>query len=280
MKIILLVIVITLQIYSFGWAQNYTENITVKKGSASGRAQIILNDENSNLLWRFGLTGGGINDFNFYDGSTNVMSLRYGGNIIFQPTGFIGIGTSTPRGILELSNGNRNLLFDFVGVTGYRILADGVNGGSLQLQFNAVNSASSVFAIDEQITTNINDTERRFIIKKGGNVGIGTTIPDSKLTVAGKIHSQEVKVTINAGSDFVFEEDYRLAPLYQVEAYIKEYQHLPNIAPEKEMLEKGVEIGKFQMKLLEKIEELTLYVIELKKENDQQRREIESLKAK
>ena len=263
-----------------GLAQNFTENINITRGAANGRAQIFLNDESSNPLWRFGLTGGGLNDFSFFDGTKNVISLKYGGDIIIQPSGFLGVGTNNPRGILELSNGSRSFLYDFPGVTGHRILADGVNGGSLQLQFSAVNSGSSVFAIDEQLTSDINNTQRHFIIQKGGNVGIGTSIPDAKLTVAGNIHSQEVKVTVSAGSDFVFEKDYQLIPLDKLEAYIKENKHLPEVATEKEMLDSGVEIGAFQMQLLQKVEELTLYIIELKKENDLQRKEIESLKAK
>ncbi|MDN5212048.1 tail fiber protein [Fulvivirgaceae bacterium BMA12] len=281
MKKYCIIIPIIFLMCSSVWAQNYVENITIKKGSASGRAQVFLNDENTDLVWRFGLTGAGANNFNFFDGSTNIISLKYGGDIIFQPTGFVGIGTNNPRGNLELSNGNRNLLFDFVGVTGHRILADGSNGGSLQLQFNAVDVASSVFAIDEQLSSDINDTQRRFTIHKGGNVAIGGN-PDSnaKLTVAGKIHSQEVKVTVGAGSDFVFKEDYKLMPLRKLETYIRENKHLPDIASEKEMLEKGLELGAFQMKLLQKVEELTLYVIELEKENKRQQKEIESLKAR
>ncbi|MDN5215694.1 tail fiber protein [Fulvivirgaceae bacterium BMA12] len=97
-----------------------------------------------------------------------------------------------------------------------------------------------------------------------GSVGIGAPAPDAgfKLTVAGKMDAREVKVTVNAGSDFVFEEHYPLMELEELQAFIKENKHLPEIAPEKEMLENGVEVGKFQIKLLQKVEELTLYIID------------------
>ncbi|MEP5340000.1 MAG: hypothetical protein ABJL44_07360 [Algibacter sp.] len=99
-----------------------------------------------------------------------------------------------------------------------------------------------------------------------GNVGIGTIIPDSKLTVAGNIHAREVKVTIDAGADFVFNTDYKLRPLHEVSQFIKEHKHLPEIASEKEMQENGLHLAEMNIKLLQKIEELTLYTIEQQKE--------------
>ena len=108
-----------------------------------------------------------------------------------------------------------------------------------------------------------------------GSIGIGAPSPDSgsKLTVAGKIDAREVKVSVNAGSDFVFEKDYPLMKLEELQAFINENQHLPEIAPAKEMVKNGVEVGEFQIKLLQKIEELTLYIIN-------QQKEIKALKEK
>ncbi|MEC7262605.1 MAG: hypothetical protein VXW38_02625, partial [Bacteroidota bacterium] len=99
-----------------------------------------------------------------------------------------------------------------------------------------------------------------------GNLGVGTVSPDSKLAVKGKIHAEEVKVDLSVpGPDYVFKEGYDLKSLEEVQNYIKEHGHLPNIPSAKEMEENGIQLGEMNMKLLEKIEELTLYLIEKEK---------------
>jgi len=97
-----------------------------------------------------------------------------------------------------------------------------------------------------------------------GKVGIGTLSPDMELTVKGNIHAEEVKVDLNVPApDYVFKKDYDLKSLEEVQDYIKAHGHLPNIPSAKEMEANGIPLGEMNMKLLEKIEELTLYVIEL-----------------
>jgi hypothetical protein len=99
-----------------------------------------------------------------------------------------------------------------------------------------------------------------------GKVGIGTSTPTELLEVAGTIRAREVKVEVNAGADHVFKSDYNLLKLEEVEAFVKENKHLPEIPSEKEMQENGLSVNEFQIKLLQKIEELTLYVIDLEKQ--------------
>ncbi|NER12981.1 hypothetical protein GWK08_05990 [Leptobacterium flavescens] len=121
--------------------------------------------------------------------------------------------------------------------------------------------------------------EARMFIKENGNIGIGTTSPDSKLTVKGKIHAEEVKVDLSVpGPDYVFANDYNLRTLEELQKYIQQNKHLPNIPSAKEMETSGVELGVMNMKLLEKIEELTLYTLEQEKTIKKQAAELQLLK--
>lgn len=105
---------------------------------------------------------------------------------------------------------------------------------------------------------------------QNGNVGIGTAVPDEKLTVKGKIHTQEVRVDMSGPlvPDYVFANDYKLKSLQEVEAYIKQNKHLPEIPSAKEIEKDGLMLAEMNMSLLKKIEEMTLYMIEMKKENE------------
>ncbi|AXT53705.1 hypothetical protein D1818_23820 [Aquimarina sp. BL5] len=99
-----------------------------------------------------------------------------------------------------------------------------------------------------------------------GNLGIGTTNPDAKLAVNGNIHTKEVKVDLIGWADYVFKEDYNLPTLQQVEDHINQNGHLINIPSAAEVAENGIQLGEMNAKLLEKIEELTLYAISQEKQ--------------
>ncbi|WP_407428892.1 hypothetical protein [Arcticibacter sp.] len=106
----------------------------------------------------------------------------------------------------------------------------------------------------------------------GGTVFIGTSTPDLnyQLDVAGAIKAREIKVALS-GADFVFEKDYKLMPISELEKYISHRKHLPEIASAAEMEESGADLGKLTTSMLQKIEELTLYLI-------QQNKSVEELK--
>lgn len=89
------------------------------------------------------------------------------------------------------------------------------------------------------------------------------------------MEAKEVKVTLSPTVDFVFEENYSLPKLEDVEKHIKEKKHLPEIAS-KEMEKEGVNVGEFQIKLLQKIEELTLYSIEQNKQLQEDKKNLKS----
>jgi len=118
-----------------------------------------------------------------------------------------------------------------------------------------------------------------FIFNKQGKVGIGTHHPGSfKLAVEGKIGAREIQVTnVNPWPDYVFAKDYDLPSLSEVEAYIQQNQHLPNVPSAKVVAKEGIELGKMNATLLRKVEELTLYMIQQNKINAQQAQIIEQL---
>ena len=99
-----------------------------------------------------------------------------------------------------------------------------------------------------------------------GKVGIGTNTPQSALSVAGEIRGNKLRAMSDiSGADFVFEPDYDLPTLPEVEQFIKTHKHLPDIPPAKEMQEQGLDLAQMNIKLLQKVEELMLYTIEQEK---------------
>lgn len=127
------------------------------------------------------------------------------------------------------------------------------------------------FSIEHKFFGNLNSSINfyRGGSKIGGYIGIG--VYDGReiakfhiggLNLGGTLSAREVKIEITAGADHVFNNDYELKPLSEVEAFVKKNKHLPEIQSEKQMQDDGLNINEFQIKLLQKIEELTLYVIE------------------
>lgn len=112
-------------------------------------------------------------------------------------------------------------------------------------------------------------TNAFYIKRSNGHVGIGTINPGAyKLAVEGMIGARKVKVTQQAWADFVFEPDYQLDPLPSLKNYIKQNKHLPGIPTAKEVADNGLDLGEINQKLLQKIEELTLHMIQLSEKNE------------
>ena len=105
----------------------------------------------------------------------------------------------------------------------------------------------------------------------GGLAVAGNTALGNGFTCSydGKVRAKEVRVTLEGWSDFVFDNGYRLPPLSEIEKYVRQNRHLPDIPTEAEAIGNGVDLGEMNARLLQKIEELTLYVIDLQKQIDQ-----------
>jgi hypothetical protein len=175
-------------------------------------------------------------------------------------SGKIGIGTDSPNARLHIPNG------------------DAIIGGSPNFNPSNLNASLSVFSKDANSSTIPfyvgQPTGSDIFWVKGngngyflGNVGIGTINPGNfKLAVNGKIWGTEIQVALtNPAPDYVFEKSYSLPTLEEVKSYIDQNKHLPEVPSAKEMETNGVNVGEMNMLLLKKIEELTLYTIEMNK---------------
>lgn len=186
-------------------------------------------------------------NFNFHK-DVSIASDKFTAMSILS-TGNIGIGNSNPQTKLDIAtDDNQKIMLAYQNKSSISFIPN--NGNSW---FHISHGLNNDLAISQG--SNIDDG-RLLTIKNNGNVAVN-----------GKFEAKEVKVTTTPTADFVFGEDYSLPKLEEVEKHIKEKKHLPEIAPAKEMEKEGVNIGKFQIKLLQKIEELTLYSIQLNKEN-------------
>lgn len=127
------------------------------------------------------------------------------------------------------------------------------------------------------------------LIEKNGKIGIGTKNPDALLTVKGIIHAQEIQVDLKGAiaPDYVFEEyflgtstsnpNYQRLSLKELEVFLYNNHHLPGISPANKLEDEGMDIVKQNLLLLEKIEELTLYIIEQQKDLDLLKQKVEIL---
>lgn len=151
------------------------------------------------------------------------------------------------------------------------------NKSDLRINIGDDREADDRFVIGN-IHWNSNNTWKDwFVVNNAGRVGIGVSNPTNALDVLGTIRATEVKVE-SSWADFVFDKDYKLPTLSEVENHIATYNRLPQIPSAAEVKENGVNLGEMQVKLLQKIEELTLYTIAQGKEIQQLKTQNEQLK--
>ena len=243
---------------------------------------------------------GGKSDLTFYGynwgtDSTPKSLSEFTKVLHLSTKGQIGIGTNAPTDDLHIESSDNTVLKLRTNspTSSLGFLMQGKRDGSSNYSSHYIGADGNShynFKInaDEALKFQTNSVDRMFI-NAIGNVGIGTNnIPSQyKLAVAGSIISQEVTVKLqSAWPDYVFANDYKLPSLKEVEKQIKENGHLANIPSAEEVSENGIELGEMNKKLLEKVEELTLYTIQQEKaiENqnekiDKQEKELKELKA-
>ncbi len=170
-----------------------------------------------------------------------------------------------------------------------------MNLGGTGVNFYTSNEAAfggAIFPTDTSLVMWSNSGANNYLVLQPswGNTGIGTYTPNAKLhvngaqliggnaeriatgyslSVAGKIIAEEVKVQLRASwPDYVFAKDYKLLPLAELEQSINKNKHLPNIPSAAEVEKDGISLGDMNKRLMEKVEELTLYIIDLNKKNN------------
>ncbi len=162
------------------------------------------------------------------------------GTVFISESGNVGVNTENPLSTLDVAGS--------ISASG-NIISAGSNGWI----FHSPDDGRKSLHITSIGTNGIPDWSKQTVFNEGN------------VAVLGKLEAKEIKVTLTPTADFVFAEDYDLPKLEDLEKHIKDKKHLPEIASAEQMEKEGVNVGEFQIKLLQKIEELTLYTIEQNK---------------
>ena len=226
---------------------------------------------------------------NLYNNATSLKVLinSYGDSYFMG--GNIGIGTSSPSEKFVVANSNSGVISRFIstshgGLSGLRLQGETADGSDVRFMDIAYDAETDSYGFGAGSYSSVLPISSGFsqadiVVNGSGKVGIGTTdfTGNHKLRVEGSIGAREIKVEASGWSDFVFKKGYALRTLTEVEKHITEKGHLPEIPNEAEVTKNGINLGEMNTKLLQKIEELTLYLIEQNKQNQAQQGRIEKL---
>lgn len=242
----------------------------------SSAGKFILGYDGSNQ-WRYATTGGGADLLmSSYNGVTETFRHYFAQN------GNVGIGTgaSAPATRLHVSS-TASETIRMQGANPYLSIYDNTDGYQGYLWYNGADMVLGSNAAPVRFAS----VGYRMTINTDGRIYMGTGNAPATgylLSVNGKVICTEAKVQLSASwPDYVFAKDYHLMPLEELEKTIRQNQHLPNIPSSKEVTAaNGIELGDMNRRLLEKVEELTLYIIELKNENKTMSERISKLEKK
>lgn len=241
------------------------------EGSPSIDNKICIKNENGNLNYYF-------NKFSHNSANPPFPKFKFGINDDTEE--------NSEFAITGLNNTNTNrffpdyysdISFDFAWAGSAKIR--GFRGLSHDTYLQFLTTKNNAGSDDPKVRMQINHDGKVLIGDVGAN---GFTTPNNyKLYVNGGILTTKVVVGLIGGSswaDYVFDEKYRLMPLEELDIYIKKNKHLPNIPTANDLVKKGLDLSEMQTKQMEKIEELTLYLIQVKKELNELKKEMKELK--
>lgn len=221
---------------------------------------ILQSDENGNAQW--------VNPVNVNTG----IWIQNGNNVTVDNTKKVGIGTATPAEALDLKGNmlcSGNIKGGRTDWQSFGIYANSSEtDGSYILLGNNSTQAGSIKLYSTGTSGRIefhNQNMQVMSIRADNNVYFGNPDEATNIFVNGEITSSLVRVNAQSWWDCVFEDNYQLMPLADVEAYIQKNRHLPDLPSEAEIKASGIDVAQMNALLLKKIEELTLYVIELEK---------------
>lgn len=216
---------------------------------------------------------------------TLLLSVSATLNVVAQNTfpasGNAGVGTVSPESSLDIitsdyvsARSTIGNVYDNTNKTSLHIInsdAPQIGPGSVPIgvTYHPGNN-NDIFSIWRKSHNNSYSNKKLFSVSGDGKVRIGEqaatgAYANYKLSVDGDVIARRLVVQISNWADFVFAPDYELLPLHKVEEFVTTNKHLPGVPTEKEVLEQGIEVGEMNKILLQKVEELTLYVIELEK---------------
>ncbi|WP_326992130.1 hypothetical protein [Chitinophaga sp. 212800010-3] len=171
-------------------------------------------------------------------------------------SGKLGAGTVPAYALHTAARGNTGGAAAYLWGEYYGVGIGTQNGSASTYSFTVINNAAA-----DATATVPGGTTPLFCVRGDGNVGIGTFVPQAKLAVNGDLVAKKVRVTQAGWADFVFHPDYQLPGLQQVEEYITLHRHLPDIPAAAEVEKEGLDVAEMSKKMMQKIEELTLYII-------------------
>ena len=227
-----------------------------------------------------------VTTYNNPDGYIFKARSNYNSNaLVVKGDGKVGIGTDNPVEAVQI--GDRFVIHNGgTKVIGYNWHYENgsskyiTNGYSSQIRFGGNGTLSFVVSPSGSAGQNITDEKYAIHISNDGKVGIGTTNPHGyELAVKGFAIAEDFTVQeYTDWPDYVFNDNYNILSISELETFVKKNKHLPGIPTEVDVKENGVKLGEMNKKLLQKVEELTLYIIQQQKEIEALQKEVETLK--